>query len=296
MFLPAKKLLLDARRRGYAIGAFNTGNLEMTQAIINAAIAKRSPLIINVSESAIEYATLGAITAIIRTLGNYPEAKKIPMAIQVDHGKKIERFPAYIKAGFTALMIDASRLSYEENVRLTRKIVELAHRHSAQGGSASGGKISAQGEIGAVPYKGEEAKFNVWEKAMTDPEQAKEFVRKTGVDYLAVAIGNAHGFFKERAELDFDRLEKISRLVKIPLVLHGASDFPDRRIKDAIARGVALFHIDTTIRVAFSFAINEYLGKNPAEYDPRKILAFAREKTQTAVEKKMEVFGSAGKA
>lgn len=286
MFLPAKKLLLDARKRGYALGAFNTGNLEMTQAIINAAVAKRSPLIINVSEAAIEYANLGAITAIIRTLGEQGEAKKIPMAIQVDHGKKIERFPDYIKAGFTALMMDASRYSYEENLELTAKTVKLAHKK----------KISAQGELGAVPYKGEESKFNNWEKAMTDPDQAKEFVKKTGVDYLAVAIGNAHGFFKERGELDFERLQKISELVKIPLVLHGASDFPDVRVEDAIKRGVALFHIDTDIRVAFSFGIKEYLGKNPTEYDPRKILAFSREKTQRAVEEKMEVFGSARKA
>lgn len=285
MFLPAKKLLLDARKRGYALGAFNTGNLEITQAIINAAVAKKSPLIINVSESAIEYAGLGAITSIIKSLGAEEAAKKIPMAIQVDHGKKIERFRDYIKAGFTALMMDASRFSYEENISLTAKTVKLAHKH----------KISAQGELGAVPYKGEEKRFNVWDKAMTDPEQAKEFVRKTGVDYLAVAIGNAHGFFKERAELDFNRLEKISRLVKVPLVLHGASDFPDVRIKDAIRCGVALFHIDTDIRAAFSFAIKEFLGKNPAEYDPRKILAFAREKTQKAIEHKMEVFGSAGK-
>lgn len=286
MFLSAKKLLLDARRRGYAIGAFNTFNLEITQAIINAAAAKKSPLIINVSEAAIEYAGLGAIVSIIKFLGSDSEAKKIPMAIQIDHGKKFDRFPDYIKAGFTALMMDASRFSYKENVSLTAETVKLAHKH----------KISAQGELGAVPYKGEEAQFNVWEKAMTDPEQAKEFVKKTGVDYLAVAIGNAHGFYKERAELDFNRLEKISRLIKIPLVLHGASDFPDSRIKDAIQRGVALFHIDTDIRVAFSFAIKEYLEKNPAEYDPRKILAFAREKTQKVVEQKMEVFGSAGKA
>ncbi len=285
MFLPAKKLLLDARKRGYALGAFNTGNLEMTQAIINAAVVKKSPLIINVSESAIEYASLGAITAIIRSLGNNPAAKKIPMAIQVDHGKKIERFPDYIKAGFTALMMDASRFTYEENITLTAKTVRLAHKH----------KISAQGEIGAVPYKGEEKRFDAWDKAMTDPGQAKEFVRKTGVDYLAVAIGNAHGFYKERPELDFDRLKKISQLVKIPLVLHGASDFPDARIKDAITRGVALFHIDTDIRVAFSLAIKEFLAKNPVEYDPRKILAFAREKTQKVVEQKMEIFGSAGK-
>lgn len=286
MFLPAKKLLLDAKKRGYAIGAFNTANIEITQAIINAAVAKKSPLIINVSEAAIEYATLGAITAIIKSLGEQPEAKKIPMAIQVDHGKKIERFPDYIKAGFTSLMMDASRSSFEENVSLTAMTAKLAHKY----------KLSAQGEIGAVPYKGEEKRFNEWDKAMTNPEQAKEFVQKTGVDYLAVAIGNAHGFYKERAELDFNRLEKIYQLVKIPLVLHGASDFPDVQVKDAIERGVALFHIDTDIRVAFSFAIKEYLGKNPAEYDPRKILAFAREKTQRVVEHKMEVFGSAGKA
>lgn len=286
MFFSAKKILLDAQKRGYAVGAFNTSNLEITQAIINAAIVKKSPVIVNVSESAIEYAGLGVITSIIKSLGGEPAARKIPMAIQVDHGKNFEKFPDYIKAGFTALMMDASRFTYEENIILTAKTVRLAHKH----------KISAQGELGAVPYKGEEAKFNAWEKAMTDPEQAKEFVRKTGVDYLAVAIGNAHGFFKERAELDFNRLEKIYRFVKIPLVLHGASDFPDIRVKDAIKRGVALFHIDTDIRVAFSFAIKEYLGKNPAEYDPRKILAFAREKTQRVVEHKMEVFGSEGKA
>lgn len=286
MFLPAKKILLDARKRGYAVGAFNTFNLETTQAIISAAIAKKSPVIVNVSETAIEYAGLGAIAAIIKSLGGQEAAKKIPMAIQVDHGKNFERFGGYIKAGFTALMIDASRFSYKENISLTAKTVKLAHKH----------KISVQGELGAVPYKGEEAKFSAWDKAMTDPAQAKDFVGKTSVDYLAVAIGNAHGFYKERAELDFDRLEKISRLVKIPLVLHGASDFPDNRVKDAIRRGVALFHIDTDIRVAFSFALKEYLRKNPAEYDPRKILAFVREKTQKAVERKMEVFGSAGKA
>lgn len=285
MFLPAKKLLLDARKRGYALGAFNTGNLEMTQAIINAAIVKKSPLIINVSESAIEYGSLGAITAIIRSLGAEEAAKNIPMAIQVDHGKKFERFSDYIKAGFTALMMDASRFSYEENISLTAKTVKLAHKY----------KISAQGEIGAVPYKGEEARYKSWDQTMTDPRQAKEFVDKTGVDYLAVAIGNAHGFFKERAELDFDRLEQISKIVNIPLVLHGASDFPSSRIKDAIACGVALFHIDTDIRVAFTFGIKEYMGKNQAEYDPRKVLAFAREKTQAVVEKKMEIFGSAGK-
>ncbi len=286
MFVPAKKLLLDARKRGYALGAFNTGNLEMTQAIINAAIAKKSPLIINVSEAAIEYGSLGAITAIIRSLGAEEAVKNIPMAIQVDHGKKLERFPDYIKAGFTALMMDASRFTYEENISLTAKTVRLAHKH----------KISAQGEIGAVPYKGEESRYESWDQTMTDPRQAKEFVDKTDVDYLAVAIGNAHGFYKERAELDFDRLEQISRLVKIPLVLHGASDFPSSRIPDAIARGVALFHIDTDIRVAFTFGLKEYMGKNQAEYDPRKILAFAREKVQRVVEQKMEIFGSAGMA
>lgn len=285
MFFPAKKLLLDARRRGYALGAFNTANLEMTQAIIAAAVAKKSPLIINVSEAAIEYASLGAVTAIIKSLGAEEAAKKIPMAIQVDHGKKIEKFPSYIKAGFTALMMDGSRFSFEENVALTAKTVKLAHKN----------KISAQGELGAVPYKGEEKRYLSWDKTMTDPAQAKEFVQKTGVDYFAVAIGNAHGFYKERAELDFQRLEKISKLVKVPLVLHGASDFPDKRVKDAIKLGVALFHIDTDIRVSMSFAIKEYLGKNPAEYDPRKILAFAREKVQKTVEGKMEIFGSAGK-
>lgn len=287
MFLPAKKLLLDARKRSYAVGAFNSSNLEITQAIIHAAVSKKSPVIINVSEAAIEYVG-GAetIVSIIKSLGSRKEAKKIPMAIQLDHGKKVDEFLNDIKAGFTAIMVDASRFSFEENIGLTKKTVALAHKY----------KVSAQGELGAVPYKGEEEKYNAWEKAMTDPKQAKEFVRKTGVDYLAVAIGNAHGFYKERSELDFNRLEKISKLVKIPLVLHGASDFPADKVKDAIKRGVALFHIDTDIRTAFTFGLKEYFGKNPAEYDPRKAIAFAREKVQKVVEEKMEIFGSAGKA
>lgn len=287
MFLPAKKLLLDARKRGYAVGAFNTSNIEITQAIIAAAIAKKSPAIINISEAAIEYAGGEKIIAsVIKLLGEQKGAEKIPLAIQLDHGKKIEKFSDYIKAGFTALMMDASRLSYAENISLTVKTVKLAHKN----------KISAQGEIGAVPYKGEENRYNDWEKAMTDPDQALEFVKKTGVDYLAVAIGNAHGFFKERAELDFERLGKISKLVKIPLVLHGASDFPAVKVQDAIKNGVALFHIDTDIRTTFTFGLKEYFGKNPAEYDSRKALSFAREKVQKVVEQKMEIFGSAGKA
>lgn len=286
MLLPAKKILLDARKRGYAVGAFNTSNLETTQAIINAAIAKKSPVIVNVSEAAIEYAGLSAITSIIKSISNRKEAKKIPIAIQLDHGKNFDKFADFIEAGFTAIMMDASRFPLEKNISLTKKTADLAHRY----------KISAQGELGAVPYKGEEGKFTDWSKAMTDPNLVAKFVKETGVDYLAVAIGNAHGFYKERSELDFNRLEKIYQLVKIPLVLHGASDFPDSKVKDAINGGVALFHIDTDIRVAFTFALREYLGKNTSEYDPRKILAFAREKVQETVEQKMEVFGSAGKA
>jgi len=286
MFFPAKKILLDARKKGYAVGAFNTSNLESTQAIISAAAAKRSPVIINISEAAIDYAGLQTIISIARSLGEKEEAKAIPMAIQLDHGKKIERFEEFIKAGFTSIMVDASRFPYEENIALTKKTVKLGHRR----------KVSVQGELGAVPYKGEEQRFNDWDNAMTDPNLVMRFVQETGVDYLAVAIGNAHGFYKERPELDFGRLEKISALLNIPLVLHGASDFPSGRIKDAIKGGVALFHIDTDIRLNFTFGLKEYLGKHPEVYDMRQILAFAREKVQKVVGEKMELFGSAGKA
>ncbi len=286
MFLPAKKLLFDARKHSYAVGAYNTSNLEITQAIISAAVVKSSPLIINISESAIEYAGLFPIISLIKSLVEQGRAKNLPIAIQLDHGKNLSKLPLFIKAGFTSVMFDASRLPYAENVSLTKKAVELARKSG----------VSVQAELGAVPYKEEESDFLSWGKIMTDPNLAKRFVEETEVDFLAVAIGNAHGFFKERSELDFDRLRKISKLVKIPLVLHGASDFPAERTKEAIKGGVASFHIDTALRIAFTEGIKEFLAENPAVYDPRLILSRGRQRVQKEVENKMEIFGSAGKA
>lgn len=286
MFLPAKKILQDALKRGYAVGAFNTSNLETTQAIVNAAAVKKSPLIINISEPAIKYAGLLAIITLIKSIAEQGQAKNLPIAIQLDHGKDFGKFSLFIKAGFTSIMIDASRLPYVENASLTKKTAELAHKSG----------VSVQAELGAVPYADEESSFVSWGKIMTDPNLAKKFVEETKVDSLAVAIGNAHGFFKERSDLDFERLRKISKLAKVPLVLHGASDFPADRTKEAVEGGVASFHIDTSLRVAFTEGIKEFLAENPAVYDPRLILGYGRQKVQKEVENKMEIFGSAGKA
>lgn len=301
-----KKLLNLAQKGGYAVGAFNMNNLEILQAIVSAGEVERSPAIIAVSEGAIQYAGLPFIVSMARIASEWAS---IPLSLHLDHGKDLEVIRSCVENGFTSVMIDGSHLPFQENIDVTKKVVEMA---SPRG-------VSVEGELGRL--KGIEEKVSVsdQEAFLTDPQAAEEFVKKTGVDSLAVAIGTSHGAYKFKGEskLDFERLAEIGRRVDIPLVLHGASGvpkpilekaerfgaklpgakgIPDEAIQRAISLGICKINIDTDLRLSFVGAIREVLTTKPEEFDPRKIIGPGREAIKQTVRSKMRLFGSSGKA
>jgi len=301
-----KELLTLAKKGEYAVGAFNINNLEILQAIVSAAESERSPAIIAVSEGAIQYAGLSYIVSMVRIAARMAS---IPLSLHLDHGKDLEIIRSCIENGFTSVMIDGSHLPFDENIAITEKVVEMAKKKA----------VSVEGELGRL--KGIEEKVSVsdQEAFLTDPHAAEEFVRRTEVDGLAVAIGTSHGAykFKGEAKLDFERLREIARKVEIPLVLHGASGvpksvlekaerfgaklpgakgIPDEAIQTAISLGICKINIDTDLRLSFVGALREVLTTKPEEFDPRKILGPGREAIQQTVQSKMRLFGSSGKA
>ncbi len=285
MIYGTKEILERAKAEGYAVGAFNTVNVETTRAIIEAAIEERSPVIVQMTEKTLDYAGGRAIFNYVKNTAEF-YAADIPIAIHLDHGKSFEVVERSIEIGFPSVMYDGSRKEYSDNLAMTKKIVEHAH---ARG-------VSVQGELGSVPYLGEVSMEDVaWDEYMTNPEQAEEFVRETGIDTLAVAIGNAHGFFRERSEPDYERLSAVASRVTVPLVLHGASDWHNGRVAEVIKRGISCFNVDTAIRLAFLGELRKMLDSGD-ETDLRKILGAAKEETKDTVRQKIKMFGSAGKA
>lgn len=281
--VPITPLLMAAEEAGYAVGAFNGNNLEIIQAIIMAAEAEASPVILQASQGAIKYAGLDYLA----TLGKIAAEKaRVPVALHLDHGTSFAQVVACIQSGFTSVMIDGSALPLAENITLTKKVVEVAH--------AVG--VSVEAEIGRIPGTEEEISVGDREALFTDPEEAQQFVAETGVDTLAVAVGTAHGRYRGVPQLDFSRLEKIKQLVKIPLVLHGSSGVPDEMIREAISRGVRKINIDTNIREAFVRGLRQAWEKNPEEIDPRRLLGPAREEMALTIREKIRLFGSAGRA
>lgn len=286
MHISAKKILTEAQVNGYAVGAFNTVNLETTWAILEAAADRRSPVIIQMTEKTFQYGGGHAMYHLVKNIADFyfPD---IPLAIHLDHGRNIAVVREALAIGFKSVMMDASTLPYEENEEATAMIVREAHTKGA----------TVQGELGNVPYKGEvtDMEHMDWDKYMTNPAQADAYVRSTGVDTLAVGIGNAHGSFPERPLPDFDRLAAIRERIKLPLVLHGASDWEGEKVARVIGLGVACFNVETATKTAFITTLRETLPMNEA-IDIRKILMPARESFREAVKKKMDLFGSTGKA
>ena len=283
VFVTNNELLSKAEKEGYAVGAFNTNNLEITLAIVEAASQERSPVILAVSPSAMEYAGVAYLSAIAKVAS---ESVDVPVSLHLDHGTSMEHVEAALDHGFSSVMIDGSKLPFEENLGLTRKVVELADAKGA----------STEGELGRLVGVEDTVSVSEREASMTDPYQAAEFVERTGVDALAVAIGNAHGWYKGRPDLDFDRLRVIKSKVSTFLVLHGASGIPDDMIREAGSIGVDKINIDTEVRDAFRQAVAGFVAANPDVIDPRKILMPAREAMREVVARKMRLFGSAGKA
>lgn len=285
MLTNVKEILEQAKAGGYAVGAFNTINLETTRAILETAVELSSPVIVQMTEKTFDFAGGRAIFHLVKNVAEF-YAKDIPIGIHLDHGKSFEVVERAMDIGFGSVMYDGSRKSYPDNLMMTKKIVEIAHSRD----------VVVQAELGNVPYLGEMQMDTVqWEKYMTDPDQAVEFVRETGIDTLAVAIGNAHGFFRERAEPDYNRLTAIATTVDIPLVLHGASDWQNDRVTEVIKRGISCFNVDTAIRMAFIGGLRDAL-RSEEEMDVRKVMTSAKESAKNAVKEKMVIFGSVGKA
>lgn len=283
MLVTLREILGDAQKGGYAVGAFNVNNMEIVQAIIEAAEEQRSPVILQASQGGLQYAGVDYIAAMARLAA---ERATVPVAVHLDHGTDFQQIMLCVRHGFSSVMIDGSQYPLDENIQVTKKVVEVSH--------AVG--MSVEGELGKIGGVEDDVVVSSEDATMTSPEEAERFANETGVDALAIAIGTAHGVYKGEPKLDFDRLKAIRAVVDTPLVLHGASGVSDDAIRQAIGLGVCKINIDTEIRQAFARGVHSVVNDRPDEYDPRKILGPARDAMKETVAKKMQLFGCAGKA
>lgn len=311
MLSKLKPVLDKANKGNYAVGAFNTNNLEITLAIIEAAVEMKSPVIIQTSEGAVEYAGMQYLRAMAYEAAKSP----VPVVFHLDHGKNLDTVHAAINGGYTSVMYDGSSLPEDENLANTKKVV----------GWAKWKGVSVEAEIGAIAGIEDFVSVEAKDAHLTNPEKALAFAKASGCDALAIAIGTAHGAFKFKGEtiLDFERLQKIKALVKVPLVLHGASGISpelvaktrthceslddcarlenahgvsDAAIAKAVSLGINKINVDSDLRIAFTAAVRETIISDKKAFDPRKILGPARKLMREVVKHKMEIFGSAGKA
>ncbi len=276
-------VLESAERGGYAVGAFNANNMEIVQAIIESAAEERSPVILQASQGAINYAGLDFIVSLVKTGARGVD---LPVVLHLDHGTDFNQVMRCIRFGFSSVMFDGSQLPLKENIATTIRVVEIAR--------AVG--VTVEAELGKIGGTEDDITVDEQEALFTDPAEAEQFVKETAVDALAIAIGTAHGPYKGEPRLDFPRLKRIKELTAIPIVLHGASGVPDDAIRQAVSLGVNKINIDTDIRRAFTGGIKDYIDKNPANIDPRKMFSPAKEEMKKIIKDKMRLFGCSGKA
>ena len=303
-----KDMFEKSMKEHFAIGAFNVNNMEIIQGIVDAAAEQNSPVIFQASSSAIKYARVPYLKKMIEAA---LEEHDIPVVLHLDHGPDFETCKMCIDNGFTSVMIDGSKYDFEENVALTKKVVDYAHSHG----------VVVEAELGKLAGIEDDVNVSASDAMYTDPEQAKEFVERTGCDSLAIAIGTSHGAykFKGEAKLRFDILAKVKELIpNTPIVLHGASTVipefveqcnkyggnipgakgvPDEMLHEASLSGVSKINVDTDLRLAMTGAIREVFTEDPSVFDPRKYLGAARTQIKDIVEHKIrDVFGSSNKA
>jgi len=306
-----KKMFAMAYRNGYAVGAFNVNNMEITQGIISAVSEEKAPLVLQISRGAREYASMSYLKAIINVA--VEENPDIPIAMHLDHGDTFELCKQCVDDGFTSVMIDASHKPFEENIKITKQVVEYAHAH--------GVVVEAElGQLGGIEEDVVGVSHDDISKHLTDPDQATEFIKRSGCDSLAVACGTSHGAykFKKEPKLAFDVIQEISkRLPGFPLVMHGSSSVldefkdlinkyggsmpnaigvPESAISRAAKMAICKVNIDTDLRMALTAKIRQVLAEKPSEFDPRKYLGPAREAIKNMVKHKLHVLGCAGKA
>ncbi|HZG73729.1 MAG TPA: class II fructose-bisphosphate aldolase [Chondromyces sp.] len=280
------EMLNKAKENGYAVGQFNLNNLEFTQAILQAAEEEKSPVILGVSEGAARY--MGGFKLVVEMVKALIEEYKVtvPVAIHLDHGSSFEMCAKAIQAGFTSVMIDGSHHPLEENIALTKKVVELAHING----------VSVEAELGRIGGQEDDLVVEEAEAAYAIPEECDRLVRETGVDCFAPALGSVHGPYKGEPNLGFDRMKEVMELTGVPLVLHGGTGIPTKDIEKAISLGTAKINVNTENQIASAKRVREVLAEKPNEYDPRKYLGPAREAIKETVKGKMREFGSSGKA
>lgn len=303
-----KQMFEKSMKEKFAIGAFNVNNMEIIQGIVDAAAEKKSPVILQASSSAIKYARIGYLMKMVEAaVEEHPE---VPIALHLDHGPDFETCKMCIDNGFTSVMIDGSKYDFEENIALTKKVVDYAHEHG----------VVVEAELGKLAGVEDDVNVSENDAMYTDPLQAKEFVERTGCDSLAIAIGTSHGAykFKGEAKLRFDILAKIKELIpNTPIVLHGASTVipqlvetcnkyggdipgakgvPDEMLHEASLNGVSKINVDTDLRLAMTAQIRKVFAEEPSAFDPRKYLTPAREEVKNTVSHKIQnVFGSSNK-
>lgn len=283
MLVTGKDILNHADQNRYAVGAFNINNMEIIQAIVGAAQELNSPVILQASQGAIKYAGIEYITALGKLAG---EKYNVPIALHLDHGTDFEEIMKCIRFGFTSVMIDASKHPLEENIRITKEIVRIAHSVG----------VSVEAELGKIGGTEDQIVVSEAEATYTDPKEAKIFVEETGIDSLAIAVGTAHGIYKGVPKIDFDRIKEIDSMVDVPLVLHGSSGVDYDSLRKAVQLGICKINIDTDIRASFAKSVKDTVSSKPNEIDPRKILGPARDLMKEVVKEKMLVFGSQDKA
>lgn len=277
-----KEMLLRAQAGHYAVGAFNVENMEMVMAVVQAAEESRAPVIMQTTPSTVKYAGLDYYLAMAKAAA---EHATVPVAMHLDHGDSFELAMQALRTGYTSIMIDGSHDSFEDNIALTRRVTDAC--------APSG--VPVEAELGKVGGKEDDLEGGDG-NPFTDPQQAKEFVERTGVDSLAVAIGTAHGLYKGVPKLDFDRLSAIRELVSIPLVLHGASGVPDEAVRESIRRGICKVNFATELRIAFSDGVKKYLADDPDAFDPKKYCKVGRAGVVALVKEKIALCGSSGQA
>ncbi len=306
MLVSGKEILSKAHKEGYGVGAFNIVNLEMLQAIFKAAVECESPLILQASEGAIKYAGADMLRDMVKNISDkYPH---IPVALHLDHGTTVESCIRVIRAGFTSVMIDASHHKFDENFEMTKHVVEIAHAVN----------VGVEAELGRLMGIEDNIEVDAADAVLVNVDEAEKFVKGTGVDYLAPAIGTSHGAFKFKGEpkLDFERLKEVKRRCDVPLVLHGASAIPEyvrvafegtggdlkgskgvpfAFLQQAVEGGINKINTDTDLRIAFMAEIRRVSNENPSEFDLRKFFNPAKDAVTKLVKERMQILGSVGK-
>jgi fructose-bisphosphate aldolase class II len=282
-FVSGKEMLEQARRSGYAVGAFSVHNAETVQAVLRAAEAEQAPVMIQIGQRVIQHIGLEPMKAIVDI---FARDSRVPVCIHLDHSRRFGQTVRAIQLGFQSVMFDGSALPFEENASITRRIVETAR--------ALG--IGTEGEIGKIGGTEDDITVDEEDAMITTVDEAVRFVEAADVDYLAVSIGTAHGIYRKPPKLAFDRLKEIAEAVRRPVVLHGGSDVPDDQIRRAIELGVAKVNVDTELRQSFTLGMLEVLDRNREEYHLAVSLGRGREAMQAKVQEKIRLFGSAGKA